>query len=233
MTVALDVVAALTESVLPRGVAVAARDPRLRPDAPNSVEAQVVSGAVPLRQAEFHAGRAAARSAMVSLGLPPLPVPAGADRAPIWPQGLTGSISHTATACVAALGLADDWAGIGVDLEEDSALDRTLITEICTVSELSWLDTQPLAERARMAKLIFSAKEAVYKAQYPVSGRLFGFDAIAVHIDRANSSFHAVFETPQGAFSKGATLAGSYAHAAGVLVTGVALGQADLRKITG
>ena len=216
-------VTALTSSVLPAGVAVAARDPREMPDAADPHEALTLQNAVPRRLAEFHAGRAAARGAMVALGHLPRPVPVGSDRAPVWPADLTGSISHTANACVAAVGLARDWAGIGVDLEDATPLDPLLVAEVCTRAERVWLGTQPAAERGLMAKLIFSAKEAAYKAQYPLSGRLFGFEVLELSIDREACSFNASFQSAQGTFAKGAVLAGSYAHAAGLLVTGVAV----------
>lgn len=224
-------VAALTESVLPDNVAVAARDPRLMPNTTDPSEGAAVERAVPKRVAEYHAGRAAARAAMVAMGLPPRPIPMGADRAPIWPEGLSGSISHTAQACVAVVGARDDWVGIGVDLEEATALDPLMVGEICTLSEQAWLGTQPADERGLMAKLIFSAKEAAYKAQYPLSGALFGFEMLELTIDRAESRFEAQFLQAQGPFSQGTILAGSYVHAAGLLVTAVVIKQSELEAL--
>ncbi|MBB3992944.1 4'-phosphopantetheinyl transferase EntD [Sulfitobacter undariae] len=224
-------VTALTQSVLPLGLAVAARDPRQMPVAADPEEAVNLKGAVPKRLAEFHAGRAAARAAMVSLSLPPRPVPIGADRAPIWPEGLTGSISHTSSACVAAVGPRSTWAGIGVDLEDATPLDPLLVAEVCTKAEQIWLGTQPAAERGVMAKLIFSAKEAAYKAQYPLTGALFGFEVLELTIDRNTSRFSACFQSTQGPFVKGAVLAGSYAHAAGLLVTGVVVRQSAMADL--
>jgi 4'-phosphopantetheinyl transferase EntD len=138
----------------------------------------------------------------------------GPDRAPVWPEGLTGSISHTATACVAAIGLRRDWAGIGVDLEDATPLDPLLVAEICTTAEQHWLGTQPASERGLMAKLIFSAKEATYKAQYPLSGQLFGFDVLELTLDRTTCRFNARFKTAQGPFAVGAVLGGAYVQAA-------------------
>lgn len=224
-------VQALTQQVVPDGMAVVARDPGLIPDATDPTEANAVSGAVPARVAEFHAGRAAARAAMVALGLPPRPVPMGPDRAPLWPEGATGSISHSATACVAVVGDAQRWGGIGVDLEEATALDDTLVAEICTTAEIAWLDRQPEAERGLMAKLIFSAKEAAYKAQYPLTRQVFGFDALEVEIDRAATTFLARFVQPQGAIVAGKTLAGNFAHAAGLIVCAVAQDHKDVAQL--
>lgn len=231
MTLTPALVQALTASVLPQGVAVVARDPREAPAAVDPVEQGAVKNAVPRRVAEFHAGRAAARAAMVELAFPPAPVAMGADRAPIWPEGVTGSISHTDKACVAVVGDSRDWAGIGVDLEEATALDPLLVAQVCSKSEQAWLGLQPPKDRGLMAKLMFSIKEAAYKAQYPLTGKLFGFDGMRIDIDRTNSQFTATFVMAQGGIRAGATLAGNYAYAAGLLVTAVALGHGDVAQL--
>ena len=145
--------------------------------------------------------------------------------APVWPDGITGSISHCKTGCVAAVGVRRLWAGIGVDLEEATPLDPMLVEQVCSRAERRWLGLQPGHERGLLAKLIFSAKEATYKAQYPTTGCLFGFDVIEITVDRAESGFEACFQSDQGAFAAGTIFAGSYAYAAGLLVTGVAVGQ--------
>ncbi len=216
-------VAALTREILPQGLGVAAGDPACMPSVVDPSEARVVSAAVECRKIEFHAGRAAAHAAMTALDMPSQPVLMADDRAPIWPEGITGSISHSQTACVAAVGTTSEWAGIGVDLEEAAPLDPLLIVEVCTKAERQWLGQQPVGERGLMAKLIFSAKEATYKAQYPVTGRLFGFEGVELSIDRKRSRFEACFRTTQGRFTAGEILHGRYAHAAGLLVTGVAI----------
>ncbi len=216
-------VAALTREILPQGLGVAAGDPACMPSVVDPSEARVISAAVECRKIEFHAGRAAAHAAMTALDMPSQPVLMADDRAPIWPEGITGSISHSQTACVAAVGTTSEWAGIGVDLEEAAPLDPLLIVEVCTKAERQWLGQQPVGERGLMAKLIFSAKEATYKAQYPVTGRLFGFEGVELSIDRKRSRFEACFRTTQGRFTAGEILHGRYAHAAGLLVTGVAI----------
>jgi 4'-phosphopantetheinyl transferase EntD len=204
---------------------VAARDPTIRLEPGGFQEEDALRGAVPRRVAEFRAGRAAARDAMLHLSLPPLPVPMGPDRAAVWPDGITGSISHCKTGCVAAVGVRRLWAGIGVDLEEATPLDPMLVEQVCSRAERRWLAQQPGHERGLLAKLIFSAKEATYKAQYPTTGCLFGFDVIEITVDRAESGFKACFQSDQGAFAAGTIFAGSYVYAAGLLVTGVAVGQ--------
>lgn len=231
MTLDPALVQALTVSVLPQGLAVVARDPRDLPAAVDPAEQGAVAHAVPARVAEFHAGRAAARAAMVQLSLPPRPVPMGPDRAPLWPAGVTGSISHSATACVAVLGHSQDWAGIGVDLEEATPLEPELVPQICSKTERCWLCAQPETDRGLMAKLLFSIKEAAYKAQYPLTQNLFGFDGFEVQVDRARSQFSAKFQMQQGGFDAGTTLVGNFAHAAGLLVTAVALARPDMAQL--
>ena len=223
----LALVADLTRSLFAPSVAVAVRDPRRMPHMPDPSEARAIAGAIPQRQTEFHAGRAAAREAMVALGLPPRPVPAGPDRAPVWPAGLVGSITHDAEACIAVLGHATDWRALGIDLEADSPLAADLVAEVCTPDETDWLNTRPSARRGLLAKLIFCAKEACYKAQFPLTARLFGFDHLMVEIDEAKASFTARFVKPAGEFAIGQTIEGRYVHAAGVLICGVALSHAD------
>ncbi len=132
------------------------------------------------RRREFTAGRTAARAAMADLGLPPAPVPMAPDRAPLWPEGLTGSIAHCATACIAAVAPLDQVRSIGLDIEEATPLAPDLWDTVLTLGERNWLQTQPAADRGLLAKRIFSAKEAVYKAQYPLTGAMIDFQEVEI-----------------------------------------------------
>ncbi|UWR23514.1 4'-phosphopantetheinyl transferase [Sulfitobacter sp. S190] len=223
MRVDLALVTALCQSIFDPDLSIAATDPAAPTEPWLAAEALAVARAIPARKAEFQAGRRAARHAMAAMGVAGRAIPMAPDRAPVWPGGITGSISHTDAACVAVVGRKDVWASIGVDLEADSGLDATLIAQVCTPAERAWLDTQAPRDRPVMAKLIFSAKEASYKAQYPLGGGLFGFDALSVRVDRDATRFVAQFQSDQGSFAAGDTLEGQFAHAAGILVTGVAL----------
>ena len=83
-------------------VSLASTDPTIElPVYPEEIAA--VSNAVPKRVSEFTAGRVAARLALKQLGAPAMSVPMAPDRSPIWPPGLTGSITHTHSACLAAV----------------------------------------------------------------------------------------------------------------------------------
>lgn len=206
----LAALADAVRAVLPSGLAIGWSDPAA--PAEPLWPAEVLPGAVPKRLAEFAAGRAAARRAMASLGVNPQAIPAGSDRAPIWPAGVTGSISHSASACLAIVGRTGDWAGIGLDIEPATPLAPDLCASILRDEEIAMLEPGAGLD----AKRIFCVKEAVYKAQYPQSRTLFGFDALSVELDR--TTFVATFRRPVAPFRLGQRIAGRHLLAQGHLV---------------
>jgi 4'-phosphopantetheinyl transferase EntD len=205
---------AAARALLPPGTAVAGADPQiLHPLLPG----EPIPGATPSRLREFSAGRHAARAAIAALGHPVRAIPQGDDRAPLWPAGLTGTITHSRTACLAAVSATAK--GLGLDLEDDSPLDPDLWDIILLPPERLWAETQP--DPARAAKLIFSAKEAAYKAQYPTSLTLFGFDTLLIQIN--GNSFTATFQRPIGQFEQGSVLSGRHSTTDGQILTAVIL----------
>ena len=211
-------------------VAAAATDPRVHQPDVLPVEAAHVARAIDKRQREFAAGRAAARQAMAELTgqAQDLAIPAAEDRSPIWPDGWQGSISHKNTLCVAVVGRTG--ALLGLDLEEDTPLKQDLIPTICTPAEMAAIAGP---QERRLAKLIFSAKEAAYKAQYPVTQKVFGFLRFEVRLDVPGAAFTARFVEDTGRFMAGDALAGRFFAAEGHLVTGVTIGQSDHLGIRG
>jgi 4'-phosphopantetheinyl transferase EntD len=136
-------------------------------------EARFVARAVSRRRREFQAGRACARAALGALGLPPRPIPVGPDRAPIWPHGFVGSITHTSGLCAAAVARGEDFLGLGIDAEQRGRVSGELVAEVCTEEERSWLAAGGDADAPT---LVFSAKEALYKALHPLlGGAILGF----------------------------------------------------------
>jgi 4'-phosphopantetheinyl transferase EntD len=205
--------AAAARGILPPGVAVAAADPgTLYPLLPG----ETLPGAIPARLREFSAGRHAARTALAALGQPVQPIPQGDDRAPVWPVGLGGSITHTRRACLAAV---TTGPGLGLDLEDDAPLPPDLWPTILLPEESLWAQAQP--DPGFAARLVFSAKEAAYKAQYPISLTLFGFDTLALTL--TDTIFTARFRRPVGPFAQGHTLHGRHTRAAGHILTAVTL----------
>lgn len=139
-----------------------------------------VARAIPRRQREFAAGRAAARAAMRQLGWPACAVPARPDRSPAWPEGLVGSISHTADTCVAVVAAREHRPSIGIDLEPDQGLAEDLWRTIGTPLECRRLMEAPQDLRPRLATRLFTAKEAFYKWQFPLTGQWLDFQDVSV-----------------------------------------------------
>ena len=200
MTVALErrIAALFGGPVAVAVLPVAGPHPPLMPE-----EARAVARAVAQRRAEFTAGRAAARLAMTRLGLPPQPIPAAPDRSPVWPDGVTGSISHTGGLCAAVLSR-DPTQPLGLDIEEAAPLDADLWPLVLTPEELARLDHAPAAQRGLMAKRIFGIKEAAYKAQFPLTGAVIGFQALDVILpDDPQAGFAQVRATSIGTMIPG------------------------------
>ncbi|MEU9732808.1 4'-phosphopantetheinyl transferase superfamily protein [Streptomyces sp. NPDC048002] len=139
-------------------------------------EAAVVARAVDKRRREFAAVRGCARRAMEKLGVPPQPLLPGDRGAPRWPDGLTGSMTHCEGYCAAALVRAGDLASLGIDAEPDEPLPAGVLAAVALPGEA--LRVGRLAgERPeiRWDRLLFSAKESVYKAWFPLTGRWLDF----------------------------------------------------------
>ena len=153
------------------------------------VEAAALSGAVAKRQREFIAGRAYARAALAALACPPQPIPAAADRRPIWPRGFVGSISHCDHLCAAIVGRSAAYLGLGIDIDDDTPLEDALRDIICRHDERQRIADTGLSVDA--AKLLFVVKEAVFKAYYPATSAFLDFHEVSVELDKRSRSFKA------------------------------------------
>ena len=136
------------------------------------------------RRAEFFAGRIAAHHAMKRLGVEVEPVLRVAEtRIPLWPSGLCGSISHTSSCAIAVVGYENRYRALGVDIQTYRNLDwRPLAKRVCVGDEITYVKAHVGLEHQRVLEL-FSAKESVYKAVYPLVGGHLGFADIEL---RAN-----------------------------------------------
>ena len=149
-------------------------------------EGVYVRDAVPRRRREFAAGRFAARSALEALGIAPVPIGRDSDRCPIWPEGIVGSISHAAGLAAALVGPSQKIAGIGLDLEEATALDGDLRKHILTPREIANCLAEPRISTAARCKLSFVAKEALFKAVFPITRASFGFQDVNIEFQRGD-----------------------------------------------
>ncbi|WP_420453386.1 4'-phosphopantetheinyl transferase family protein [Ilumatobacter sp.] len=133
----------------------------------HAIESPAVDGAVRLRRTEFAGGRACARAALAELGVHDVGVGRRGDRSPIWPDGVSGSITHTDGWCLAVAGLLEPWRSVGIDAELVGGVDADVSRVVFAPDELAALSDRPDAEGVVTAA--FCAKEALYKAQHPLT----------------------------------------------------------------
>jgi 4'-phosphopantetheinyl transferase EntD len=145
-------------------------------------EAEHVRGAVPKRRAEFAAGRWCARHALAELGIVDFTLLPNADRSPRWPPGVVGSITHTDGYCAAVVADARRFRAIGVDAEIVGRVTGETWPQLFTEPEDAQLAAAPPAERARVATIMFSAKEAFYKCQYVLTEAWVGFHDVWIDL---------------------------------------------------
>jgi 4'-phosphopantetheinyl transferase EntD len=143
-------------------------------------EAQDVARAVPKRIAEFAAGRACARAALAELGVREFALRTAPDRQPLWPEGFVGSITHTAGFCAAAVAPRASMLAVGLDTEIVGAPSQDIWPTISRSEELAWVQSLSAGERPAAITLLFAAKEALYKCQYPLVGEWLDFHDLRI-----------------------------------------------------
>ncbi|GIM89180.1 4'-phosphopantetheinyl transferase family protein [Paractinoplanes toevensis] len=171
--------------LLPPGVAWAERFDDEVPGALYPVEEQVVAKAVPKRRREFATGRWCARQALHQLGVPPAPILPAERGAPGWPPGIAGSITHCDGYRAAVVTRLDAYASVGVDAEPDEPLPPGVLEAISLPEERAQLTGRPGRDR-----LLFCAKESIYKAWFPLARRWLDFTEARVEL-REGGTFSA------------------------------------------
>lgn len=215
----------MLERILPSAVAVVSsageRSVELFPE-----EEAAVGKAVEKRRLEFVTARACAREALTRLGLAAQPIPTGSRGEPLWPQGIVGSITHCAGYRACAVAPASELLTIGVDAELDEPLPAGLIADIALPEERRLIERAALADPGvNWDRLLFSIKESIYKAWFPLTRSWLGFEDASVSIDAAGGSFAADLLVP-GPTLGGRRLdgfCGRWLAADGLLLSAIAL----------
>lgn len=127
-------------------------------------EEQFIRRAVARRRREFTAGRNCARRALAQLGVHSSAIPVGRLREPIFPSGISGSITHTADFCAAAVVRVGQTGSIGIDAEQNEAVGAEIRPLIVSADEERALSFASPLDAVDPVKIAFSAKEAFYKA---------------------------------------------------------------------
>jgi 4'-phosphopantetheinyl transferase EntD len=171
------------EKLMPAGVA--SRD--TTEDAPESSmfpeEAAHVGKAVDKRRWEYATVRNCARLAMADLGLPPVPLLSGERGAPQWPDGVVGSMTHCAGYRAAVVALNSTIHTVGIDAEPHAALPEGVENAIALDGERAMIGRLTAADPGvHWDRMLFCAKEAVYKAWFPLTRKWLGFEEASITI---------------------------------------------------
>jgi 4'-phosphopantetheinyl transferase EntD len=145
-------------------------------------EAACVSRSAPKRIQEFTGGRLCARRALAEFGIASEGLGVGVDRQVDWPASMVGTITHTAGLCAAAVAERRHFAALGLDSEVIGDVKQGIWPKIATLPEILWLESLAPDMAAAGATLLFAAKEAFYKCQYPLAAERLGFHDIEVSV---------------------------------------------------
>jgi len=143
--------------------------------------------AIESRIREFTTARSCARRALGKLGLHPGPILRGPNREPLWPPGVVGSITHCKGFHAAVVARLSDLLAVGIDAEIHDELPAGVLEHVCFEPEISWLAKAP--KGVHWDRVVFSAKESVYKAWFPLTHQWLRFEDVAVFFRPTEGTF--------------------------------------------
>ncbi|MGW2086544.1 4'-phosphopantetheinyl transferase family protein [Streptomyces sp. NPDC001880] len=181
----------MIEKILPSRVAVAEAFSDLSDAVLLPGEKELTRGFVEKRRKEFTTTRHCARRALGSLGIAPVPILKGERGAPLWPENTVGSLTHCTGYRAAAVAHRPDVLTVGIDAEQHAPLPGDVHNSIALATEQRRERELRLEHpRIHWDRLLFSAKEAVYKAWFPLTRRWLGFEEADIEL-RPDGSFTA------------------------------------------
>jgi 4'-phosphopantetheinyl transferase EntD len=213
------------ERILPDEVKVAATRGELEVEL-FAEEESAIERAVQKRRREFVTGRACAREALAQLGRPATPILPGPRGEPLWPAGIVGSITHCKGYRACAVAPATDLRALGIDAEPDEPLPDGLLSRVALPEERQLLrDLDRRAPGPHYDRLLFSIKESVFKAWYPLAEGWLGFEDAVVSIDprRERFSAHLLAPAPGPTGEELRAFHGRWLAEDGLLISAVAL----------
>ncbi len=191
-------------------------------------EAAVVAGASEKRRREFTGVRVCARLALARAGIRPAAILPGPSGAPRWPSGIVGSMTHCDGYRAAAIGMSGAFAAIGIDAEPHAPLPDGVLARVASESERAALARLAVqAPEFCWDRMLFSAKEAVFKAWSPATGRWLGFTDAELELGRdGRFAARLLVAGPLAGDRPLTTYHGFWAVSRGVLVTAVTVAAA-------
>ncbi|MCB0923377.1 MAG: 4'-phosphopantetheinyl transferase [Mycobacterium sp.] len=190
-------------------------------------EEALISRSVAKRRNEFVTVRHCARLAMRDLGVPPSPILKGDKGEPQWPEGVVGSLTHCEGFRGAAVGRSATVRSVGIDAEPHGELPDRVLEAVSLEAERA--DIAALPDDLRWDRILFCAKEATYKAWYPLTGRWLGFEDAYITFDldpdgsRGGFVSRILIDPAARSGPPLAELAGRWSVAAGLVLTAIVL----------
>lgn len=216
----------MIEELLPSTVAVAEMEGDEGEPMLFAEEQEVIARAVEKRQREFATGRTCARQALEQLGIAATAIPSGERGEPRWPEGVVGSITHCDGYRACAVARSVELLTIAIDAEPHRPLPERLIGNVARTEERTWLrELAYTAPDTHWDKLLFSAKESVYKAWFPLAQRWLGFEDASLTVDPERREFTArlLVPGPEVAGRKIEGFTGRWLVADGLVITAIAV----------
>ncbi|MEV4494353.1 4'-phosphopantetheinyl transferase superfamily protein [Micromonospora arborensis] len=217
----------MIERLLPEGVVAVEAFGDIPGERPFPGEEDLIAKAVEVRRREFVTARRCAREALARLGHPPAPIRPGPGRDPQWPTGVIGSITHCRGFRAAAVAPRTILTGMGIDAEPHEPLPEGVQESVTAPGESEMLTALTAASPGvHWDRLLFSAKESVYKVWYPLTGRWLGFEEARLSIDPTAGTFSVRLLVDGARRDSGPPLirlAGRFLVARGLVVTAVVL----------
>jgi 4'-phosphopantetheinyl transferase EntD len=216
----------MIEEILPPAVAVEDTREELLEVELFPEELAAVGRAVEKRRREFTTGRACARRALARLGVAPCAIANGERGQPLWPVGVVGSITHCAGYRACAVAREAQVVGVGIDAEPHAPLPDGVLGQIARAEERPRLARLAEAEPAvHWDRLLFCAKEAVYKVWFPLAACWLGFEDATLTLDPVGCAFQAQLlkPRPHTATALPEILKGRWLVREGLVLTAIAL----------
>jgi 4'-phosphopantetheinyl transferase EntD len=200
-------------------------------DAPETTmltaEAAIVATAAADRRREFGTVRHCARQALGKLGLPAAPILPDFDGVPQWPAGIVGSMTHCRGYRAAAVARISHARGLGIDAEPDSPLPEMIRDLVLHGEERAQFALLALLRDTSWDGIFFCAKEAVFKAWYPITRIWLDFTDISVTL-HSNNTFRAlVHASPPAGMAR--TFSGRWRASDGIIAAATWIAGADAR----
>lgn len=185
-------------------------------------EEPLIARSVDKRRNEFITARYCARLALEELGQPPVPILKGEKGEPTWPGGIVGSLTHCSGFRGAVVGHSSDVRSVGIDAEPHDVLPDGVLKAVSLPGERSELGALP--QDRHWDRILFCAKEATYKAWFPLTKRWLGFEDAHITFDADGGFVSRILIDPTALSGPALTeLRGRWSVAGGLVLTAIVL----------